>query len=868
MNKFNLLGTAIAALAVTTSAIAQTWSPVLNVPTQLGNDGPSAPLLLHDGRVLIHGGDTTDWYTLTPSVRGSYINGTWTKVASTPAGYGPQYFASAVLQDGNVVIMGGEYNLTSSPVWTSMGAFYNTTTNAWTPINPPSGWSTIGDAQSIILPDGTFMMANIIYDEGGPAQPAAYLNEAALTWTPVGTGKADICDEEGWTLLPDGTVLTVNVWDPPGAQVYTKSTGAWTNTLPLPVVLTDGSPNFEIGPMVLMYSGKVFATGATNLTAIYDTTAKTWTQGPSFPAGIDVADGPSCCLPNGNVIVMASPGYGNLPATMYLYNGSTLTQTNGPPNITNGVDSSYYGNFLLLPSGQMMMTDFSPDIEIYNPAIGGQSAWRPTMTNVPAMVGAGNSYQISGTQLNGLTGGTAYGDDLQNATNYPMLRVINLVSNYQTFCRTGGYSTMGVATGSTVETCNVLIPTTVDSGPSQFQMLTNGLASTAFNVMVTNGMNNYSESSVSLTTSSIVGGNSTTGFALFSVPSKNAATVTLVSNNAAAVVPGTVTMAAGKTQIGFTITTKGVSTSTACMITATCLTVAKSATLTVTPAGLSSLTCGNSNNVMASGTAPIGVHLSGFAPTGGTVVSLKSSNTAVLTVPTSMTVAAGANTGTFNCTTLAAASPTAVTITGTFNSVNQAVTVSVSNTPIVTAVSFTTNPIAGGSSEGVVVTMQGRSSTSSTITLASNNTAVFAVPANMSILAEHYAGTINVTPTVVAASTAVLITATGTNGAASATVTVVPAALLSVGSTLTTLTGGASTTGTVTLTGFAPTGGDVVTLSSNNTFLTVPASATVAAGTSSMTFAIHTTDPSATQTVTVTAKFGTVTKTVTITVNH
>ena len=84
-----------------------------------------AMLLLTDGRVLVHeepncsasttcvGSSYATWYTLTPSKTGSYIDGTWKKVAPLPKGYEPLFFASAVLPDGNVVVQGGEYNCPS-----------------------------------------------------------------------------------------------------------------------------------------------------------------------------------------------------------------------------------------------------------------------------------------------------------------------------------------------------------------------------------------------------------------------------------------------------------------------------------------------------------------------------------------------------------------------------------------------------------------------------------------------------------------------------------------------------------------------------------------------------------------------------------
>jgi hypothetical protein len=51
------------------------------------------------------------------------------------------------------------------------------------------------------------------------------------------------------------------------------------------------------------------------------------------------------------------------------------------------------------------------------------------------------------------------------------------------------------------------------------------------------------------------------------------------------------------------------------------------------------------------GTATGTVTLSAAAPAGGSVVQLRSSNTALATVPTSVTVAAGARTAVFTVTT-------------------------------------------------------------------------------------------------------------------------------------------------------------------------------------------------------------------------
>ena len=41
---------------------------------------------------------------------------------------------------------------------------------------------------------------------------AALLNPNTLTWTPTGSNKFDVNDEEGWTLLPNERVLTVDAY--------------------------------------------------------------------------------------------------------------------------------------------------------------------------------------------------------------------------------------------------------------------------------------------------------------------------------------------------------------------------------------------------------------------------------------------------------------------------------------------------------------------------------------------------------------------------------------------------------------------------------------------------------------------------------
>jgi len=470
------------------STQAQTWTPLNNQPTFLAN-GAGPALLLTDGTVMVHDACGADWWKLTPDNTGSYINGSWTQLASLPSGYSPLYYASAVLPDGRVIVEGGEYNGSGcNSVWTNLGAIYDPVKNTWTSVNPPTGWVNIGDAQSVVLSNGTFMLADCC--EGSP-YPVAYLNPKNLKWTLHGTGKKDRYDEEGWALLKDGTVLTTDAINSPNAERYNPKTQVWQNA-GTACQLEDQNSQ-EIGPMVVLPNGKVFATGAqdqkthTGHTCTYTppkqiTQPGTWTKGPDFPNGDDAEDAPAALEINGKAIVMTSPGVFNPPATFYEWNGAKLTQISGPPNAPN--DPSYVGSFLELPTGQLLFMDFSDDVEVFTPKGTYKSAWQPTITSAPTTVTRGDTYSISGTQFNGLSQGAFYGDDAQMASNYGLVRITNTSTGHVFYARTHNPSTMGVATGTKTVSTNFDVPSGMETGASTLEVVANGIPSAPVNVTV------------------------------------------------------------------------------------------------------------------------------------------------------------------------------------------------------------------------------------------------------------------------------------------------------------------------------------------------------------------------------------------------
>ena len=494
-----------ASLTSSNPSATGTWTPLTNQPSFLA-DGASNPVLLTDGTVLIQDAGFPDWWRLTPDSHGSYVNGTWSQIASLPSTYSPLYHSSAVLPDGRLIIEGGEYLLNADqtalvPSWTAQGSIYDPTTNTWTPVAPPSFFGgfgpfpqTIGDAQSAVLPDGTYMQADCCTED------QALLNAKTLTWTPTGTGKFDINDEEGWNLLANGKLLTadayVSAYDPNGtnSELYVPSTGTWSSAGSTQSQLWDSAAacggenvaSFEVGPAVLRPDGTVFATGANSCgaghTAVYNSYSKKWAVGPDFPNGLDIADGPAALEPNGRVLMMASPGFGNTPSTFLEWDGKQLTEIPGTPNAAS--DSSYFGNMLVLPTGQILLTDFSNDVEIFTP--GDRSApllSHPLVTSTPLLLSRGRTYSIAGYGFNGVSQAAAYGDDAQAATNYPLVRITNVKTGDVFYARTHDPSSMAVASHALVSTKFDVSPGQ-ESGVSLLQVVANGVGSPPVPVLV------------------------------------------------------------------------------------------------------------------------------------------------------------------------------------------------------------------------------------------------------------------------------------------------------------------------------------------------------------------------------------------------
>jgi hypothetical protein len=474
------------------------WLEAREVPagiwTQLTNTAPNSigtMALLTDGRVIMQqAGVVSTMYTLTPDINGNYVNGTWQTIA--PMNNPRLYYGSAILNDGRYFVVGGEY-----PGFIPTGEIFDPVAGTWTNITSfPTG--AFGDDPVELLDNGTLLAGYY----GGP-QTYIY-NPTTDSWTTTGTKLyGDQTDEEAWVKLPDGSILSYAIFasissEQGGgqglAQRYIPSTGTWVGTGSVPVPLSSTALGYELGPAFLLPNGKVFQLGANSNTALYDPSTDSWAAGPVVPNGDGADDAPGAMMPNGHIFFVADhgPTVGTFspPAHIYDYDptANKITQVATPAALTGllNSDPSYTSRLVVLPNGHLLYTEGSSN-EIWDYDPNGPAplpAWQPTITT---LAGVASPYTLIGTQLNGISEGGAYGDDVEMATNYPVIELTSTSTGQVYFAPTFGWNKAGVAATSATTT-QFNIPAGIPDGGYNLTVIANGISSDPYFVVIVNGI--------------------------------------------------------------------------------------------------------------------------------------------------------------------------------------------------------------------------------------------------------------------------------------------------------------------------------------------------------------------------------------------
>jgi len=462
------------ALSTTAAKAASgTWTPLTNQAP----DFTGTMMLLTDGTVMVQGYDPGDnWMRLTPDTTGGYVNGTWSNLApmSTPR----LYFASHILQNGNVWVLGGEY--AGDPldaVWTNTGEVYNTLTNSWSPIaHHPD--TLFGDDPSMLLSNGKILAGSLT------TRNTFLYDIATNTWSSaVPKVYNDRSDEEGWVKLPDGSVLTYDLFKSVAtngsyAERYIPATNTWVSISPsdgtasgfIPQ-LSSSHVGFELGPLVRLRDGRIFVIGATGHTALYDPSTNNWAAGPDIigtlsgnPALFGADDAPAGVLPNGHVIFTADAGptlkVFDPPTQVFDFDpdANTISQIASPTSDLASLPA-FVTRMLILPTGQLLFSDSDTQLWVYTASGEPKQNLKPSVEGIKYQ--GGGIFTLTGMRLNGQNAGSNYGDDVETDENYPIVSLMDKDGKVF-YARTTNWSITEVALKTFRETVDFTLPSSLN----------------------------------------------------------------------------------------------------------------------------------------------------------------------------------------------------------------------------------------------------------------------------------------------------------------------------------------------------------------------------------------------------------------------
>jgi hypothetical protein len=456
-------------------------------------------ILLTDGSVLVHNAYGAEWRRLTPDPQGNYSTGTWSSIIAMLNSR--QFFASGVLRDGKVFAIGGEYSNAGSD--TPLGEIFDPLTNTWSKLAKPAAFDFIhGDIPCSVLANGHVLLGCI-----DDARTAIW-NAEHDNWREAGTAfgttnptKIGKTSEETWTMLRDGSVLTVEVSNPSAAEKYLPGDDIWVSASTTPQNLIETVMQ-EIGPAVLLPDGRVFAIGGSTHTALYTEPHHhkdpgSWVNGPEMKDAsnnpLTAIDAPAALSPSGKVLFSAGQRhlegvsgqneYWSGPTLFFEYDpiSNGIVPTPNQPSISGGTDT-WTGRLMLLPNGQVLYTAEQNQIWVYTPDGAPHHDWRPRITEHPHHLHRDESYELKGHRFNGLSQAVSYGDDYTAATNYPLVRLRKGAK--VSYCRTHGFSTYAVATGDRDVHTRFFVPPSAPTGDCELAVVANGIASESVHVHI------------------------------------------------------------------------------------------------------------------------------------------------------------------------------------------------------------------------------------------------------------------------------------------------------------------------------------------------------------------------------------------------
>jgi len=314
--------------------------------------------VLQDGRVWLLGGEYTGPY-FDPNIAPSGeiydpVKDTWSPITPYPTEAGAKFCghrnvtSDVQLTAGSPVVTGIYSTDRLAPWWTitgngipagatvvSVDSATQVTISANATLTGPSqavrfrgvALACFGDDPSMLISGHRILAGNIFNN-------STYIYSIDTdSWTQAATKVySDRSDEEGWTALSGGSILTYDLFNSVAnnqgyAETYNSAQNAWTAISPadgtatgtLPV-LTSPALGFELGPSMRLQDGRALVIGANQHTALYNQATNTWAAGPDIRgvlrnpfgrvehANFGADDAPAALMPNGHVLMAADAG--------------------------------------------------------------------------------------------------------------------------------------------------------------------------------------------------------------------------------------------------------------------------------------------------------------------------------------------------------------------------------------------------------------------------------------------------------------------------------------------------------------------------------------------------------------------------------
>jgi uncharacterized protein (TIGR03437 family) len=481
--------------------------------------------LLPNGKVLVAGGYalSTSVTTLNSCELYDPASGIWTPTGSLNVARAVH--TATLLANGKVLVVGGQLlNPNGSAAGLlSSAELYDPITGQWTlaaDSDVPSRRHT-----ATLLPNGRVLVVGGVGTDGRSNTRVQLYDPATDTWSNA-AALSPARSFHSATLLPTGEVFIFGGMDSTNAilrtgAIFNATSGSWTL-----LTFTNPTPAFRyLHKATLLPNGKIFISGgiggtntsnlnnALGLAEIYNISTRRFEAG-----GVTIgsrAEHTATLLPNGKVLIVGGYTLNNVnpnncgappSAPQALLYDPTLSAVNelydsfAPLQGRNGNGRDGH-TATLLANGKVLIAggvagemlpqclDQAPSLlsqtELYDPGLGFNDNWRPTITHFSTPVAGSiteldnlaapdqSAIVVNGVQFQGISEASGHGA-ASSASNYPVAQLHSLLNEQLAIVPVNSASG-----GWTNNTFAYITPASFPAGPALLTIFANGIPSVA-----------------------------------------------------------------------------------------------------------------------------------------------------------------------------------------------------------------------------------------------------------------------------------------------------------------------------------------------------------------------------------------------------